>query len=56
MIGGPNCVQSQDKSDKESAEIDYHLTCGEEQAEVAESPEEGSVLAKVKRAGQYIYG
>jgi hypothetical protein len=52
MIGGPNCVQTQTKvSSKEPLILSYDLTCGDEQAEVAESPEKGGFMAKVKRAG-----
>jgi len=62
MIGGPSCVQSKVKiSSKKPLVFSYWLTCGDERAEVAESPGDPkspiplvstpSVIAKVRRAG-----
>jgi hypothetical protein len=38
MIGGPNCTESQNKLDEKTLMLTYHLNCGDEEADVMESP------------------
>jgi hypothetical protein len=62
MIGGPNCVEAQNKLNENTLMLTYHLDCGDEQADVMESPNPVGgpriVLATVKQrdGNSYLAG